>query len=94
MKSHEEQGDPLTVKICDNGVGISPERQKRLFTGQEIESTPGTDSEKGTGIGLKLVHELVTLSNGTITVESTQGNGSCFTVIFRGSGQGKRSGTF
>jgi signal transduction histidine kinase len=89
VKSQEEQGDLLTVKICDNGVGISPERQKRLFTEDEIESTPGTDSEKGTGIGLKLVHELVTLSNGTITVESTPGIGSCFTVIFPGSGQGK-----
>jgi len=90
VKSHEEQGDPLTVRICDNGVGISPERQKRLFTGQEMESTPGTDSEKGTGIGLKLVHELVTLSNGTVTVESAPGSGSCFTVIFPGSGQGKK----
>ena len=91
MKSYEEQGDPLTVRICDNGVGISPERQKRLFTGQEMESTPGTDSEKGTGIGLKLVHELVTLSNGTITVDSAPGSGSCFTVIFPGSGQGKKA---
>ncbi len=91
VKSYEEQGDPLTVRICDNGVGISPERQKRLFTEQEMESTPGTDSEKGTGIGLKLVHELVTLSNGTITVDSAPGSGSCFTVIFPGSGQGKKA---
>ena len=94
VKSQEEQGDLLTVKICDNGVGISPERQKRLFTGDEIESTPGTDSEKGTGIGLKLVHELVTLSNGTVTVESTPESGSCFTVIFPGSGQGRKGRDF
>ena len=94
VKSQEEQGDPLTVKICDNGVGISPERQKRLFTGDEIESTPGTDSEKGTGIGLMLIHELVALSNGTVTVESTPGSGSCFTVIFPGSGQGKKGREF
>lgn len=90
VKSREETGGMLTVKICDNGVGISPERQKRLFRGDEIESTPGTDSEKGTGIGLKLVHELVTLSNGTVTVESVPGGGSCFTVIFPDPGQVKK----
>lgn len=90
VKEKEEASDWVTIRICDNGVGISPERQKRLFAGQEIESTPGTDSEKGTGIGLRLVHELVTLSKGTITVESTPGEGSCFTVILPGPDQAGR----
>lgn len=87
VKEREESSEWVTIRICDNGVGITPERQKRLFTGHEIESTPGTDSEKGTGIGLRLVHELVALSKGTITVESTPGNGTCFTVILPGTDQ-------
>lgn len=84
LKEKEESGDWVSIKICDDGVGISEERQKRLFTGNEIETTQGTDSEKGTGIGLKLVHELVTISKGSVTIESTPGSGSCFTVILPG----------
>jgi len=90
VKEREESPDWVTIRICDNGIGISPERQKKLFAGKEIESTPGTDSEKGTGIGLRLVHELVLLSKGTITVESTPGEGSCFTVILPGPDQAVR----
>ncbi len=90
VKEREESSEWVTIRICDNGVGITPERQKRLFTGHEIESTPGTDSEKGTGIGLRLVYELVALSKGTITVESTPGSGTCFTVILPGSDQAFR----
>ena len=80
VKEQEKNNAGVVIKICDNGVGISEERQKKLFTGAEIDTTAGTDSEKGTGIGLKLVHELVTLSKGTISVESKPDNGSCFTV--------------
>ena len=90
VKEREESSEWVTIRICDNGVGITPERQKRLFTGDEIESTPGTDSEKGTGIGLRLVYELVTLSKGTITVESVPGHGSCFTLTLPGSDQAFR----
>jgi signal transduction histidine kinase len=90
IKERDESGDWVTIKVCDNGVGISEERQKKLFTGKDIITTHGTDSEKGTGIGLKLVHELVTISKGTITVESTPGRGSCFTVTLPGPNQERR----
>jgi signal transduction histidine kinase len=80
VKEQEKNNAGVVIKICDNGVGISEERQKKLFTGAEIDTTAGTDSEKGTGIGLKLVNELVTISKGTISVESKLGEGSCFTV--------------
>jgi len=89
VKEQDKSREGVVIKICDNGVGISPERQKKLFTGADIDTTPGTDSEKGTGIGLKLVHELVTLSKGTITVESTPGSGSCFTVNLPSAVSGK-----
>jgi signal transduction histidine kinase len=90
IKERDESGDWVTIKVCDNGVGISEERQNKLFTGKDIITTHGTDSEKGTGIGLKLVHELVTISKGTITVESTPGRGSCFTVTLPGPNQERR----
>jgi signal transduction histidine kinase len=90
VKEHDKQNEGVIIKICDNGVGISEERQRKLFTGAEIDTTPGTDSEKGTGIGLKLVHELVTISKGTVTVESTPGAGSCFTVNLPSAVSGKK----
>ncbi len=84
VKEREDSGEWVVIRVCDNGVGISAERLPTIFTGNEITTTQGTDSEKGTGIGLKLVHELVTISKGTITIESTPGNGSCFTVTLPG----------
>jgi signal transduction histidine kinase len=71
----------MLIKICDNGTGISPVKQKYLFTSTEMTSTPGTDNEKGTGLGLKLCNELVKINKGTISVESREGEGSCFSII-------------
>ena len=90
VREKDESSDWVTIRVCDDGVGISRERQKKLFKGDEIDTTPGTDSERGTGIGLKLVHELVTISKGTITVDSTPGSGSCFTVMLPGPGNTRK----
>lgn len=68
------------LKICDNGVGIPLTKQKYLFTSTEIESTPGTENEKGTGLGLKLCYELVLINNGSIAVESKVNEGTCFMI--------------
>jgi len=70
----------IMLKICDNGVGIPESKQKQLFTSTEIESTPGTENEKGTGLGLKLCQELVRINNGHISVDSKVGEGSCFII--------------
>lgn len=80
LKDNGLSGEGIVIKICDNGVGIPPLKQKYLFTSTEIESTPGTENEKGTGFGLKLCHELVKINKGTISVESTVGEGTCFTI--------------
>lgn len=80
LKDKTSKGNGILIKICDNGIGIPPVRQKYLFTSTEIESTPGTENEKGTGLGLKLCSELVKIHNGTIYVESRQGEGTCFFI--------------
>jgi signal transduction histidine kinase len=77
-KSNE--GSRILLKICDNGTGISESKQKYLFTFTEIESTPGTENERGTGLGLKLCYELVKINQGTITIESKEGEGTCFII--------------
>jgi signal transduction histidine kinase len=77
-KSSEENG--ILLKICDNGIGIPAEKQKYLFTSAEVSSTPGTENEKGTGLGLKLCYELIQINKGTISVESKEGEGACFSI--------------
>jgi len=80
LKDKTISGEGISLKICDNGIGIPPTKQKYLLTATEIESTPGTENEKGTGFGLKLCDELVRINNGTITVNSQEGEGTCFTI--------------
>jgi signal transduction histidine kinase len=80
LNGETNNGEHTILKICDNGVGIPEAKQKDLFTSDEIESTRGTENEKGTGLGLKLCHDLILLNNGTITVESSEGKGTCFLI--------------
>jgi signal transduction histidine kinase len=80
LKDNSLTDERIIMKICDNGIGIPATKQKYLFTSTEIESTPGTENEKGTGFGLKLCHELIKINNGTISVESKEGEGTCFTI--------------
>jgi PAS domain S-box-containing protein len=68
----------LTVR--DTGVGIASDELPRMFERfHRIEHTRGRTHE-GTGIGLALVHELVKLHGGTVSVDSVAGEGSTFTV--------------
>ena len=68
----------LIVTISDNGIGISKERIEKIFTISENNSTPGTQNEKGTGLGLILCKEFIEKNNGRIWVESTPEIGTAF----------------
>ena len=76
--SATEKPDELTVKVRDNGVGISKDRIEKLFRIDESYSTPGTNNEKGTGLGLILCKEFIEKHNGKIWVESEERKGSTF----------------
>jgi signal transduction histidine kinase len=80
LKDKSSDGEGILLKICDNGIGIPLTKQKYLFTTTEVASTPGTENERGTGLGLKLCHELVQINKGTIAVESREGEGACFSI--------------
>ncbi len=80
LKDKTMNGEGIMLKICDNGIGIPEAQQEYLFTTTEVESTPGTENEKGTGLGLKLCHELVQINNGSIAIESKEGEGTCFII--------------
>lgn len=74
------EAEVVTVEVCDTGVGIDPDEAASLFSLGPSESRSGTGGERGTGLGLLLAHEYVTRNGGSITVESTPGEGSCFRV--------------
>ena len=68
--------------ICDQGVGISPAHQHKIFErfvqgDRSYEQTDKTNA-RGTGIGLTICQNIVEQHNGRIWVESQQGKGSCF----------------
>ena len=69
-----------SVLVSDDGIGIQPEIQEKLFTTNEVISTPGTTGESGSGLGLVICREFLERNKGRITVESEPGNGSTFIV--------------
>lgn len=73
-------GNQVELTVRDTGTGIPEDDLPRLFERfHRVEGAQGRTFE-GTGIGLSLVQELVHLHNGTITVESTLGQGSTFRI--------------
>ena len=66
------------VSVCDSGVGIPPDKIDKLFRVGQSNSTPGTQNEKGTGLGLILCKEFVEKHGGRIWVESIEKKGSVF----------------
>jgi signal transduction histidine kinase/uncharacterized protein HemY len=69
----------VEISVADTGKGISPEHLANLFRMDSHHSTPGTDNEVGTGLGLILVKEFVEKNQGKITAKSTVNEGSTFT---------------
>lgn len=68
----------LVVSVADNGTGIQPENLDKLFQIDTIQSTPGTQKESGTGLGLLLCKEFAEMNGGRIWAESTPGKGTTF----------------
>jgi signal transduction histidine kinase len=68
------------LKVWDTGIGIDAEDQAHIFDRFHRVQGARSRSQEGSGIGLALVHELVRLHGGCITVESAPQRGSTFTV--------------
>jgi signal transduction histidine kinase/DNA-binding response OmpR family regulator/ligand-binding sensor domain-containing protein len=73
------EGDVLHLQVCDNGIGIEPIHQDKIFNRfYQVSSTEG--QQGGSGIGLAFAKNIVELHNGTIQVSSTPGKGTVFTI--------------
>jgi len=70
-------GGSIRVEVRDNGPGIPPEEQKRIFEAFYRLRESGKKTE-GTGLGLAITHRLVELHGGELSLKSQVGQGSCF----------------
>lgn len=70
----------VKVSVQDNGIGIAPEDRPRIFDEYYRARNEHTAAITGTGLGLSLVKRLTELHDGTVTLISTYGEGSEFTV--------------
>lgn len=76
VETHRVEGkDGVRISVTDNGPGISPEQREKIFL------PFFTTKSGGSGIGLALVHKIVTAHGGGVSVESCPGGGSTFYVI-------------
>ncbi len=70
----------LLLQVTDTGIGIAPEDLPQLFQPFVQINSQLNRQETGTGLGLAMVKQITELHGGQVTVESTPGLGSCFTV--------------
>jgi signal transduction histidine kinase len=83
--------DRVSIKITDNGCGMSSEEVERIFNPEY------TTKEKGLGLGLPLAHEIIRVHGGEIRVLSQPGSGTTFEILLprerAGDKNGKTEGT-
>jgi two-component system NtrC family sensor kinase len=77
----EEQEGQVLVFVQDDGIGISPEDQAKLFQKFYRVHSPQTRDIPGTGLGLALTKSIVEMHEGRIWVDSKLGQGSTFVVV-------------
>jgi two-component system aerobic respiration control sensor histidine kinase ArcB len=70
----------VTFKVCDTGVGIPQQDLDKIFAMYYQVDSPEHQSATGTGIGLAICQQMVSLMKGKISVSSVIGEGTCFTV--------------
>jgi PAS domain S-box-containing protein len=90
--SAQRNGSGVSIAVTDNGIGISQENQARIFERFfRVRDNGHTESAPGSGLGLSIVHSIITQYGGTIDVDSELGKGSTFTVTLPvRNGGGKR----
>jgi two-component system phosphate regulon sensor histidine kinase PhoR len=73
--------DEVTMKVKDNGIGIPPEYQGKVFDKFFRVPHGDTHNAKGYGLGLSYAAQVIHKHGGTISVESTPGSGTSFTFV-------------
>ena len=77
----DDAPERIRVSVIDNGPGIAPEDQPRVFEKFQQLDAGHTRGHTGAGLGLAIVRELVTVLQGEVQLVSEPGRGSMFSVI-------------
>ena len=75
-----DSGKTVTVTVADSGIGIAKENQDRIFERFYRVDKSHSKASGGTGLGLSIVKHGVLYHGGTVRADSTQGEGTTFTV--------------
>ncbi|HZW67809.1 MAG TPA: HAMP domain-containing sensor histidine kinase [Pseudogracilibacillus sp.] len=79
--SIKEEKNFIAVRFQDTGIGMSEKSQARIFERFFREDVSRTATVKGSGLGLSIVHSIVTLHGGEVAVESEKDKGSTITIV-------------
>jgi adenylate cyclase len=79
-----EAGSTIVFRVSDTGVGMTPEQLGKLFKPFTQADASSTKRFGGTGLGLAITKHFCTMLGGDVTVESTPGVGSTFTITLPG----------
>jgi signal transduction histidine kinase len=78
-----ENDDDYRFEIADNGIGIAAQYQEKIFGNHFTLKITDRYNEKGSGMGLSTVKDLISVLNGNIYVESVPGAGATFFVTLK-----------
>lgn len=84
VRARSWANETIAIEVSDSGMGMDAEQMDRIF------DPFYTSKDNGTGLGLSLVHQIISSHGGTIEAESTAGKGSTFRVILPTSEQASR----
>ena len=83
------EGD-VVLSVRDDGIGIPAEQLDKIWQ-RFYQVDPARGAEGGAGLGLPMVQQIAALHGGTVTVDSREGEGSCFTLRFPAEGRQTRT---
>ncbi len=79
FEDHSQNGS-VSILIKDSGIGMTQNQINTLFSCDRTISSPGTNNEKGMGLGLVLCKEMIDINNGKIEVQSSPEEGTKFMI--------------
>ncbi len=80
VKTDQQLGGSIYFEVSDTGIGMTPEQLEKIFQAFTQADASTTRKYGGTGLGLTLTKQFVTLMGGDVTVESEVGQGTTFTI--------------
>ena len=83
--SVSENADNVQISVSDNGIGIAPEHQDKVFERFYRVDKSHSKQSGGTGLGLSIVKHAVQYHNGKISMESQPDVGTTISVVFEKS---------